>query len=322
MRIILVGAVESTSAALTALMEEGQAPLALVTLPLSKAGRHSDFVDLRPYAQHAGVPVIETADVNDSETLAHVRKLSPDFILIIGWSQICRREFLHLPKHGCLGYHPALLPKNRGRAVVPWTILQGLKRAGGSLFWLAEGLDSGDLLLQRSFPVASDETARTLYDKHLQLLPVMLRAALRMLLSGNLRRRKQNESKASFCARRTAQDGWIGWAQPALQVWTLIRAVGKPYPGAFTLDGRRKLTVWTAELALRRPFWGMPGQIQEISASGVLVQCGDREHVLLKTVQFENQPEQPASEAGLKIHSHLGAGSIPSFERDIQRQIA
>jgi methionyl-tRNA formyltransferase len=266
------------------------------------------------------VPVVESADVNAPETLAQIRALSPDFIFVIGWSQICRREFLQLPKYGCLGYHPALLPKNRGRAVIAWTILQRLKRAGGSLFWLAEGVDTGDLLLQRSFSIASDETARTLYDKHQRLLPVILRAALKMLSSGNLRREKQDESKASYCARRTAEDGWIDWTRPANEIWTLIRAVGKPYPGAFTLANLRKLTVWSAELALRRPFWGMPGQIQEITNAGVLVQCGDREHVLLKAVQFENQAEKPASEAWLKIHSRLGADSISLFEIARQRQ--
>ena len=319
MRIILVGAVESSLVALRTLVEEGNAPTALVTLPLMKAGRHSDFVDLRPHALGAEVPVIETANVNAPNTLAQIRALSPDFILVIGWSQICCREFLSLPKHGCLGYHPALLPENRGRAVIPWTILQGLKRTAGSLFWLAEGVDSGDLMIQQSFPVSADETARTLMDKHLQHLSAMLREALQMLSAGNLVRKKQDESKATYCARRTAQDGLIDWTRPAREVWTFIRAVGKPYPGAFTLDRRRKLTIWSAELALGRPFWGLPGQIQEIAATGVLVQCGDREHVLLKCVQFEGQAEQPAQEVGLNIHSHLNVSPIILFEFALQR---
>lgn len=310
MRIALVGAVESSLVALRAFIEKGQAPLGVVTLPLAKASRHSDFVDLRPAAAAQGVPLIEAANINSPDAIAQIRQLNTDFIFVIGWSQICGPEFLRVPRQGCIGYHPSLLPENRGRAVIAWTILQELKRSGGSLFWLAEGVDSGDLLIQRELAVAPDETARTLMDKHLQLLREVLRDALDMLADGNRPRITQDASKATYCAQRTAADGWIDWTQPARGVWKLTRAAGKPYPGAFTVYSGRKLTVWAADLAADRPFWGMPGQIQEITPAGALVQCGDREHVLLKLVQFDEGPEQVAASAGLKIHSRLGVNGF------------
>jgi methionyl-tRNA formyltransferase len=308
MRIVLTGAVESTLTALNSLLEAGHVPVAVVTLPLAKAARHSDFVDLRPMAAGAGIPVIEAANSNAPEVLAQIRSFDPDFVFVIGWSQICRREFLEVPKYGCIGYHPALLPENRGRAVIAWTILQGPAVTGGSLFWLAEGVDAGDILIQRRFPLAKDETARSLMDKHLELLPQVLREGLELLAAGNCRRTPQDESEATYCARRTAEDGWIEWTQPAQQVWALIRAAGRPYPGAFTAHNGQKLTIWSAELVNGRPYWGLPGQIQEITPQGVLVQCGDREHVLLKQIQFENRSEMAAAQADLKMHSKLGAG--------------
>src|SRR5215831_12774573 len=239
MRIVLVGAVESSLAALRTLTEEPHAPVALVTLPLAKSSRHSDFVDLRPAATSMGVPMIEVSNINSPDAVAQMRRLEPDFIFVIGWSQICGPEFLQIPKHGCIGYHPSLLPENRGRAVIAWTILQCLERSGGSLFWLAEGVDSGDLLIQRSFSLAPDETARSLMDKHLQLLRDMLREALAMFSAGNFPRIVQDSSKATYCARRTLADGWIDWTCSAREIWTLIRAAGRPYPGAFTIDGER-----------------------------------------------------------------------------------
>lgn len=316
MRIVLVGTVESSLVAFRTLIEEGHVPVGVVTLPLPKAARHSDFMDLRPLAARAGVPVIEAASVNEPEVLSEIRALEPDSIFVIGWSQLCRPELLQLPKHGCLGYHPALLPENRGRAVIAWTILQGLKRAGGSLFWLAEGVDSGDLLIQRPLAIDPSETARTLMDKHLQLLPALLREALNMFSLGDFRRIAQDESKATYCARRTADDGWIDWTQSAREIWTLIRATGHPYPGAFTSYNLRKLRVWSADLALGRTFWGLPGQIQQIAESGVLVQCGDREHVVLKLVQFESRDEEVAASAGLKIHARLG--TLPNIGLELE----
>jgi methionyl-tRNA formyltransferase len=310
MRIALVGAVESSLVALRTLIEKGHAPLAVVTLPLAKASRHSDFVDLRPAAAAQEVSVIEAANVNSPEVVAQIRQLNPDFIFVIGWSQICGPEFLRVPRHGCIGYHPSLLPENRGRAVIAWTILQGLDRSGGSLFWLAEGVDSGDLLIQRELAVAPEETARTLMDKHLQLLQEVLRDALALLANGNSPRIAQDASRATYCAQRTAADGWIDWTKPARDIWTLTRAAGKPYPGAFTVYNRRKLTVWSADLAAGRPFWGMPGQIQEITPAGALVQCGNREHVLLKLVQLDEGPEELAATAGFKIHSRLGVNGF------------
>jgi len=310
MRIALVGGVESSLAAFRVFTAEGHAPVAVVTLPLSKASRHSDFVDLRPAAAAQGVPVIEAANVNSPDVIAQIRQLNPDLIFVIGWSQICGPEFLQVPRHGSIGYHPSLLPENRGRAVIAWTILQGLDRSGGSLFWLAEGVDSGDLMIQRELAVAPEETARTLMDKHLQVLQEVLREALALLANGNSPRIAQDASKATYCAQRTAADGWIDWTQPARDVWTLTRAASKPYPGAFTVYNRRKLTVWSADLAAGRPFWGMPGQVQEITPAGALVQCGDREHVLLKVVQFDQGPEEAAASAGLKIHSKLGVNGF------------
>src|SRR5215472_4581451 len=315
MRIVLVGAVESSLAALRTLTEEPHAPVALVTLPLAKSSRHSDFVDLRPAATSMGVPVIEVSNINSPDAVTQMRRLEPDFIFVIGWSQICSPEFLRIPKHGCIGYHPSLLPENRGRAVIAWTILQNLKRSGGSLFWLAEGVDSGDLLIQRTLALAPDESARTLMDKHLQLLPDMLSEALALLSAGNFPRVVQDSSHATYCARRTVSDGWIDWTRPAREIWTLIRAASRPYPGAFTVDRERRMTIWAADLVNGRPFWGMPGQIQEITPAGVVVQCGDREHVLLKRVQVDGGEELAAASANLKLHSKLGMNGLFEAQR-------
>ncbi|MBW3611230.1 MAG: methionyl-tRNA formyltransferase [Actinobacteria bacterium] len=305
MRIVLVGAVESTRVALEALAAHPDATLAaLVTLPPDKAVRHADWVDLRPAAAAAGVPVIEAADVNAHDVLDAIALSQPDFLFVIGWSQICRRGLLDLAREGSIGYHPAPLPENRGRAVIPWTILQGRTDTGATLFWMDDGVDSGEILVQHRFPIAADETAQSLYDKHMTVLAAMLEESLPQLGSSPPRI-PQDHQRATWCARRRPDDALIDWAQPADAVWTLVRACGDPYPGAFSFHRGRRLVVWECELRGPGPYWGLPGQVQAILGEGALVQCGDGGHVLLATVEIDAGGRCAAAEL-LGAHDRLG----------------
>jgi methionyl-tRNA formyltransferase len=306
MRVVLLGAVDSTRVALEALAAADLAPAALLTLPLARAARHSDYVDLRPLAGTLGVPVIEITDVNAPPTLSEVRVVSPDMVWVVGWSQICRSELLGIARRGTIGYHPAPLPENRGRAVIPWTILQGRPESGSTLFWMDEGMDSGDILAQERFPVAPNETAASLYDKHMVALRRMIDDVAPRLARGEVPRRAQDHAAASYCAKRTPADGLIDWGNAASRVWTLIRASGRPYPGAFTYHGTRRLIIWRASHVGSAPYHGIPGQVQEMRGDGtVLVQCGDGEHLLIEDVQADGgSPARPGDV--LRIHDKLG----------------
>src|SRR5690606_15961126 len=100
---------------------------------------------------------------------------------------------------------------NRGRGVIPWTILQGASSTGSTLFWIDDGVDSGDVIAQEQFAVAPDETAGALYTKHLRALEKILRDTLAGLVSGNPPRIRQDPAQATFCARRVREDGRINW---------------------------------------------------------------------------------------------------------------
>ncbi len=299
MRIVLVGAVGSTRIALQALSEWPGGLTALATLPPARSARHSDYEDLRPLAGRLGVPVIEAINVNAPASLYALRELEPDLVMVIGWSQLCGPEFLQVPRLGAVGFHPAPLPEFRGRAVIPWTILERRTVTGASLFWLDEGMDSGDLLAQERFDVASDETAETLYRKHEASLARLLGAVATAVLAGDPPRLAQDHRRATYCARRTAQDGEIDWHQSAEQVWTLIRAVTRPYPGAFTRMRGGTCVVWAADLVDDAPYIGLPGQVQAIIHGAPLVRCGDGGHVLLRETELTGADD----------------GAPPAFER-------
>jgi len=309
MKFILIGAVRSTQIALETFVESSLKPVALVTLPLTKSYRHSDFVDLRPLAYKYNIPIIETLNINDFEILKMIKSYKPDYMFVIGWSQILNKEVLKLPSKGTIGYHPAPLPKNRGRAVIPWTILQDEKETGSTLFWMDEGVDSGDILLQRNFPVDSNETAKTLYEKHLKVLREMLSEALPLLINDRAPRIPQDHTKATYCAKRTPVDGYINWDLPAKNIWTLIRATTEPYPGAFTFYKGKKLIIWDADYIGEAPYCGIPGQIQAFDGTSAIVKCGDGNHILIKIVQIEGE-EKNFPKNIFKIHEKLGVDFV------------
>lgn len=309
MRSVLVGAVESTAVVLRALVREGVPPRCVVTLPASSAARHSDFVDLAPLAAGVGVPVLATPRVNDPEVLERLVELRPEYLFVVGWSQICGAPLLALPVRGAIGYHPSDLPRDRGRAVIPWTILQGRTATASTLFWIDEGMDSGDILAQERVAVAPDETAATLYAKHMAALDRMVGALAPALRDGTAPRRPQDHSRATWCARRTAADGLIDWSRPAREVWALVRAAGTPYPGAFTFGGRTRVTILEADYAGPAPYVGLDGQVQALLPGGALVRCGDGEHLLVKTVRLGDGLPAPATSV-LKNHARLGLDLI------------
>jgi len=290
---------------LEALVRHDVAPEVLCTLPRDKSERHSDFVDLQPLATQLGVRVLASASSNAPDVMSQLHQLELDHIFVIGWSQICKPDFLAAARSGAIGYHPARLPKNRGRGVIPWTILQGSTETGATIFWMDDGVDSGDIIVQESFEIDPDETARSLYNKHTITLNRMLDRAIPALIEGKADRVPQRHDLATWCAKRTPADGLIDWTDSAHSVWTLIRAVGKPYPGAFSYHQDRKLVIWDAEFVGEAPFWGMPGQVQEVRDDGVLVQCGDRGHIRVQLVEREGGEPTRAHEV-MKIHQKLG----------------
>ena len=275
MRIAFVGAVEGSLRALRAMISEGFPPVLVVTLEEDLSKRHSDFVDLEPTAREHDIPVLRVRNINDATSIKGIRAVSPDYVFIVGWSQICGAEFRNITPGRTIGYHPAALPRLRGRATLPWTILNDEKITGGSLFVIDGGVDSGDILEQRFFHVAPRETARTLYDKHMLALESMIRASLSALAAGEPVLTKQDETCATYAARRRPEDGRIDWTVPAREVDRLVRAVSRPYPGAFTTYCGKRLTIWRAEDIDRHTYHGVAGQIVDVNGEGFDVLTGN-----------------------------------------------
>ena len=152
LKAALVGCVGSTALAAEMIARSADWSLELiVTLELEAAGRHSDFVDLDDIASTAGARIFRTINSNSVDCLDAIGQSGADFIFVIGWSQICREEFMNLKPGKIIGYHPSPLPRLRGRAALPWTILLNEPITAGSLMWLGDDVDNGDLIDQQFF---------------------------------------------------------------------------------------------------------------------------------------------------------------------------
>ncbi len=277
MRAAVIGAVGSTAVLLDALRDAvgWEVPI-IVTLPTDQYHRHSDVVELAPYAKTLGARLYRTAKTNDPATLAAIEAARPDYLFVVGWSQLCSDAFLALRPGKVIGYHPSALPRLRGRGVLGWTILLDERITAGSLFWMAGGVDDGDLLAQKFFHLAGDTTVAELYDRHMECLREMLAEVLPMLQIGTERRVKQDERFATWATRRTPADGRISWHRSARDIDRLVRAAGRPYPGAFCYARGRKLVVSASRIEPdEKRYHAIIGQIVERSDRGLCVQTAD-----------------------------------------------
>lgn len=291
-------------------LEMGAPITAIVTLPGPADRERSGQVRFDDLADRAGACLIETANVNDPSCLERLRAASIDMAFVVGWSQLVREGFLSIARLGAFGMHPTLLPKHRGRAPIPWAILSGLARTGVTLFEIADpSADSGPIVGQVEVPISADDTATTLYtrisDAHTELLATYLIPILR----GTAPRHPQDERRASSWPSRRPTDGLVDWETRAASLWDWVRAQTRPYPGAFTFMGDRKVLIWRARPVELEPSGEavMPGTVLGSREGGVVVACGDGA-MLLEEVEEAGSPPVSGSEVAdlLRPGTRLG----------------
>jgi methionyl-tRNA formyltransferase len=252
----------------------------IVTLAGPIEVARSGQVPFDDLARRFDAALLETNDVNSVATVAAVRELEPDLIFVVGWSQLVRREFIALAARGVFGMHPTLLPRHRGRAPIPWTILSGLATTGATLFEIIDPTaDSGPIIGQVEVTVDADETATSLYDKQTAAHVTLLREFVPRLLDGTAPRTPQVASRASAWPKRAPADGIIDWNTRARYLYDWVRAQTRPYPGAFTYLGDERIVVWRARAAALEQA-ASPGTVVARGRDELVVACGEGALVL------------------------------------------
>jgi len=262
MKIIFISGVKFGHEILTHILKHGHKISLVFSYDDSKKEIYSDYVSFDDVTKKYGVQNIKVNKINDIKNFRLIKNVKPDLILVMGWSQLIDEKILELPVIGTIGSHPTELPKYRGRAPIPWSILKNLKKSALTFFWIDKGTDSGDLLNQKFFEIHKNDDASTLYKKITKLGKQMLLKNLQKLEKGIITRIPQDESKfIEYWEKRTPDDGKIDWKKSAKEIHLLIRATTYPYPGAFTIFKDHKLIIWKAKLSSLQ---GTSGKIFQI----------------------------------------------------------
>jgi methionyl-tRNA formyltransferase len=271
---------------LEAAADAGAEIVGVVTLPGPIDPSRSGQCRFDGLAARFDAALIETRDVNALDTLNAVRKLEPELIFVVGWSQLLHDPFITIAREGVFGMHPTLLPRHRGRAPIPWAILTGLARTGVTLFEIVDATaDSGEIVGQVALDIAPDETATTLFARLAEAHVDLTREFVPQLVARTAPRIPQNPTRASAWPKRVPADGIIDWETRAPYLYDWVRAQTRPYPGAFTYLGEDKVIVWGArpvELEDVAP----AGTIVDVGADGPVVACGEG-GLLLEEIETE-----------------------------------
>ena len=294
MKIVFISGVKFGFEVLKEIIEKGWKITALFSYLPDKKKKYSDYVEFDSIAEKFSILHKKVDNINDKENIEILKSIKPDLILVMGWSQLLKSEIINIPTIGIIGSHPTELPKYRGRAPIPWTILKDIKKSAETFFWIEEGTDSGDILDQEVFSIEEDEDASSLYAKITDLGKKMTLRNLKLIEQGVIIRKKQDTTKfIEYWDKRTPDDGKINWSCSSNDIYKLIRATTNPYPGAFTFFRNGKLKIWKALPTTKVS--SKPGQIIEINNLGVFVGTGDS-IIILQDVSFDDGIQIKANE--------------------------
>lgn len=193
-----------------------------------------------------GIPVYEVENINNE--YKKLVSLNPSLIILCGWRQIVDEKILNLPKYGTIGFHPTLLPKGRGPAPIINSIMSHVKNSGVTMFYLDEGVDTGDIVGQEKFKIEENNNAEDIYKRIVLGGKKLVRKYLMRTINGNAPRRKQNNKIATRFKPRSLSDNEIKPSDSLETAYDKIRALGRPYNGAYIKKGNKKLIIWNAEL--------------------------------------------------------------------------
>lgn len=300
-RIVFMGTPDFSVPILNKLVDSEYEVVLVVTQPDRPKGRKKVITPppVKVAAQSHGLPVYQPEKIrNEYQEILHY---NPDIIVTAAYGQILPKELLDGPKYGCINVHASLLPELRGGAPIHYAIMQGKKETGITIMYMAEKLDAGDILTQKSIPIENEDHVGSMHDKLSQLGSELLMETLPRLFNGELSPIKQDDSKATFAANIKREQELINWDRTSVEIYNQIRGL-HPWPVAFTTYQGNTMKVWWAELTDKQ-FDGRPGEIVEKEHDeAVVVVCGDQKGLRLTEIQ-------PAGKKRMTVKEYLQGSS-------------
>ena len=292
MRIVFIGTGEIGVPTLQALLNSEHEVVAIVTQPDKPVGREQRIEPppIKKAIAKTGIPILQPAKIKDPKTIEEIRGLTPDVIVVVAYGQILPRDVLKIPRLACLNLHASLLPRWRGAAPIQAAIAAGDCETGITVMYMDEGLDTGDILLQRGVEIMPDDSGGSLHDRLAQIAPDSLLESLRLLAVGNAPRIPQDNARATYAPKLKREEGQIDWSESAEAIERKIRAY-HPWPGAFMRVDRQNLKIFSASVV---DLSGHPGEVLR-NDKDLIVATG-KGALFLAEVQLEGKRRMSAAE--------------------------
>lgn len=284
---------------LQALIDNGENVQAVFTQPDKPKGRGYKMLPppVKSLALTYNIPVYQPLSLKkgeDAENALNILKdLSPDLIIVVAYGKILPKEILELPKYYCINVHASLLPRYRGAAPIQWCVLNGEKETGVTTMLMAEGLDTGDMLLKESVAIGDDETASELHDRLSAVGAELLIKTISAVKVGTITREKQEDSLSNYASMITKDMCPIDFSLPAQQIHNKIRGLSASPCAATMLNGKR-LKIFKSTMSDKKKYDLAAGTV--VNEKDFTVVCGDGYTVTFTEVQSEGGKRMKVSD--------------------------
>ncbi len=291
MKIVFMGTPDFAVPCLQALLDHPYEVVGVFTQPDKPKGRGYQLTPppVKELAVSKGIPVSQPTTLRDGTALEQLKIWKPDLIVVVAYGKFLPKEILELPRLGCINVHASLLPKYRGAGPIQWAILNGETVTGVTTMYMAEGMDTGDMLERASLEIGPDETADELHDRLSVLGAKLLLSTVDKAEKGTLQPEKQDDSLASYAPMLTKDLSHIDFSQPAQKIHNQIRGLSS-WPAAYTSYQGKRLKVYKSCM---RDGSGEPGLLMD--PKRMIVACGEGAIELVE-VQYEGSRKMSGEE--------------------------
>jgi methionyl-tRNA formyltransferase len=319
MRIVFMGTPDFAVPSLKCIFNEGHEILAVFTQPDRPAGRGKQPKQspVKVVAQELGLNICQPEKINTPEVIGLLKSLQPELIVVVAYGKKLPVEILNIPEKGCLNVHASLLPAYRGAAPIHWSLINGETQTGVTTMLMDEGLDTGDILLKKVYPVSGEATTGEVHDALAGIGGKLLIQTIDAWGRGDLKAVAQT-GESSYAPLLKREHEWLDWSRSALELHNQIRGLN-PWPGAVTKYKGENLKVWQSSLVspamagdklstedlLKESPVREYGKVRKIVEDGIIIETGKGD-ILLRQVQPAGKRIMPARDFFLGRHGQNG----------------
>ena len=283
-KIVFMGTPDFSTGVLEMLIQEYE-QIAVVTQPDRPVGRKKILTPppVKKVALEHNIPVYQPEKLNNSSELEEIINLKPDLIVTAAFGQLLPKSLLDAPKHKAINVHASLLPKYRGGAPIHYAVMNGEKKTGITIMYMAEKLDAGNIISQDEVEILENDTVGEVHDKLATLGTELLKKTLPTIFNGTNDSIVQDDSLATFASNISREDERIDWTKDAQTIHNHIRGLS-PWPVAYTTMDGKNLKLWRSEIV--ENVKGEPGEIIETTKDAIIVATGSEDGVALTEIQL------------------------------------